>query len=180
MIGIKWTGKKGDWLEEGEEVGDGRAEGWSAIGDRRQAALSLTSDVDGTGSGPLLAPDARLRLWKSSSWSFLCRGLPVSEWSEGNSSPHQRCPCRSYKNRLWSQKDLNSNLSSTPESWLWTTQLIHFSFGFLFCQVRKRESENRSVVSDSLWPHGLYSPWNYSGQNIEVGSISLLQGIFPN
>ena len=39
--------------------------------------------------------------------------------------------------------------------------------------------ESRSVVSDSLQPHGLYSPWNSSGQNTGVGSLSLLQGIFP-
>ena len=32
-------------------MGDGRAEGWSAIGDGGQAAISLTPDVDGTGSG---------------------------------------------------------------------------------------------------------------------------------
>ena len=41
------------------------------------------------------------------------------------------------------------------------------------------ESESRSVVSDSLQPHGLYSPWNSLGQNTGVGSLSLLQGIFP-
>ena len=35
-------------------MGDGRAEGWSAIGDGRQTAISLTPDVDGTGSGSLL------------------------------------------------------------------------------------------------------------------------------
>ena len=34
-------------------------------------------------------------------------------------------------------------------------------------------------MSDSLQPHGLYSPWNSPGQNIEVGSCSFLQGIFP-
>ena len=42
------------------------------------------------------------------------------------------------------------------------------------------ESESRSVMSDSLWPHGLYSPWNSPGQNIGVCSLSLLQGIFPS
>ena len=31
----------------------------------------------------------------------------------------------------------------------------------------------------SLRPHGLYSPWNSPGQNTGVGSLSLLQGIFP-
>ena len=30
-----------------------------------------------------------------------------------------------------------------------------------------------------LWPHGLYSPWNSQGQNTRVGSLSVLQGIFP-
>ena len=35
-------------------------------------------------------------------------------------------------------------------------------------------------MSDSLRPHGLYSPWNFPGQNIGVGSLSLLQGNFPN
>ena len=43
----------------------------------------------------------------------------------------------------------------------------------------KSESESRSVVSDSLRPHGLYSPWNSPGQNTGVGSLSLFQGIFP-
>ena len=41
------------------------------------------------------------------------------------------------------------------------------------------ESESCSVMSNSLWPHGLYSPWNSPGQNTGVGSLSLLQGIFP-
>ena len=36
-----------------------------------------------------------------------------------------------------------------------------------------------SVLSDSLRPHGLYSPWNPPGQNTGVGSLFLLQGIFP-
>ena len=35
-------------------MGDGRAEGSSAIGDGGQAASSLTPDVDGTRSGSLL------------------------------------------------------------------------------------------------------------------------------
>ena len=37
-----------------------------------------------------------------------------------------------------------------------------------------------SVVSCSLQPYGLHSPWSFPGQNTGVGSISLLQGIFPN
>ena len=34
-------------------------------------------------------------------------------------------------------------------------------------------------LSNSLWPYGLYSPWNSPGQKTEVGSFSLLQGIIP-
>ena len=40
--------------------------------------------------------------------------------------------------------------------------------------------ESRSVVSDSLWPRGLYSPWNSPGQNTGVGSLALLHGDLPN
>ena len=42
----------------------------------------------------------------------------------------------------------------------------------------RSESERCSVVSDSLRPHGLYSPGNSPGQNTGVGSLSLLQRIF--
>ena len=34
-------------------------------------------------------------------------------------------------------------------------------------------------MSTSLWPHGLYNLWDSPGQNTGVGSLSLLQGIFP-
>ena len=53
----------------------------------------------------------------------------------------------------------------------WTEQILH--------QIKTCESESCSVVSNSLWPHGLYSPRNYAGQNTGVGSFSLLQRIFP-
>ena len=46
-------------------------------------------------------------------------------------------------------------------------------------QQEKRERESRSAASDSLWSHGLYSPWNSPGQNTGEGSLSLLQGLFP-
>ena len=43
----------------------------------------------------------------------------------------------------------------------------------------KSEVESCSVVSHSLRHHGPYSPWNSPGQNAGVGSLSLLQVIFP-
>ena len=39
--------------------------------------------------------------------------------------------------------------------------------------------KSHSVVSSSLQPHGLYSPWNSLGQNTGESSLSLFQGIFP-
>ena len=41
------------------------------------------------------------------------------------------------------------------------------------------KSKSCSVMSDSLRPHGLYSPWNSPDQNTGVGSLSPLQWIFP-
>ena len=44
--GIEWTIKKSYWLEEGEEVGNSKAEGSSAR-DGGQIAILLTPDIDG-------------------------------------------------------------------------------------------------------------------------------------
>ena len=55
--------------------------------------------------------------------------------------------------------------------------------GYLAEEVFKQYVERKAKViqscTDSLRPHGLYSPWNSPGQNTGVGSLSLLQGIFP-
>ena len=45
--------------------------------------------------------------------------------------------------------------------------------------ISESESKSLSVMSDSLWPHRLYNPWNSPGQNTGVGRLYLLQGIFP-
>ena len=65
----------------------------------------------------------------------------------------------------------------------WTTrevQMYNFynNSKFHLFKYKIQWSECCSVVSDSLWPHGLYSPWNSPGQNTGVGSLSLLQGSF--
>ena len=64
---------------------------------------------------------------------------------------------------LWYPKCLNS-------SFYLVDAIIFFSIVSVF----PTESD-----SDSLQPHGLYSPWNSPGQNTGVGSLFLLQGIFP-
>ena len=47
-------------------------------------------------------------------------------------------------------------------------------------KAEESESDGRLVMSNSLQPHGPYISWNSPGQNTGVGSLSLLQGIFPN
>ena len=51
-------------------------------------------------------------------------------------------------------------------------------FSFILVSFSLFESESRSLVSNSLQPQELYSPWNSPGQNTGVGSLSLLQGFF--
>ena len=46
-------------------------------------------------------------------------------------------------------------------------------------QIHVSDSGSHSVVSNSLWPRGLYSLWNSPGQNTGMGSLFFLQGIFP-
>ena len=53
---------------------------------------------------------------------------------------------------------------------------IHFSANG---SLKWKKVKVTQFVPDSLWPCGLYSPWNSPGQNTGVGSLSLLQGIFP-
>ena len=67
---------------------------------------------------------------------------------------------------------------------LWHTPIlyiyVHRSY-LLACIVpKKSESGSCSVVSDSLWLHGLCSPWNSPGQNTEEGSLPFSRGSLPN
>ena len=48
-----------------------------------------------------------------------------------------------------------------------------------YTHISYRSVVKVKVVSDSLQPQVLCSPWNSSGQNTGVGSRSLPQGIFP-
>ena len=71
----------------------------------------------------------------------------------------------------------DSNLGSL--GWAWETCILaHVCVCACVCP------HVRSVVSDSLQPHGLQSarllcPWDSPGKNPGVGCHCLLQGIFP-
>ena len=75
---------------------------------------------------------------------------------------------------------LNSALQNLPSSLTkLSTSLTSKNVPYKYLPSLSLESESRSVMSDSLRPHGLYSPWNSPGQNTGLGRCSLLQGIFP-
>ena len=72
---------------------------------------------------------------------------------------------------------------------LWSIRSMKYRYTFHFLNFpntpnrgmmiwEKKVKVGCSVVSNSLQPHGLYSPWNSPGQNTGVGSLSLLQGVF--
>ena len=85
----------------------------------------------------------------------------------------------------WSRRKLcrstnKREIESMPEKTNYTCHSLCFQRGRIsLLSSSVEESESCSVVSDSLWPHGQYSPWNSPGQNTGVGSLSLLQRIFP-
>ena len=63
-----------------------------------------------------------------------------------------------------------------PENLLCLTKQHTYRRKFPVVQICESENESHSVLSDSLQPHGLYSPQNSPGQNTGVGSLSLLRG----
>ena len=88
------------------------------------------------------------------------------------------CPCHSKRNPCI----LFKNFSFLLINFYWS--IVALQCCVIFCCTAQwisyeSEIESCSVVSNSLWPNGLYSPWNYPGHNTGVGSHSLLQGILP-
>jgi len=47
-------------------------------------------------------------------------------------------------------------------------------------EASESQSEIRLVMSNSLRPHGLYSPWNSPGQDTGVGRLIPSPGDLPN
>ena len=71
----------------------------------------------------------------------------------------------------WDQHKYGIDQSCHSEAWT-TVSLLYGLLNEKFCLLFE-ESESHSVMSDSLQPRGLYSPWNSLGQNTGVDSLSL-------
>ena len=121
----------------------------------------------------------------AASLRFLRQLRPVGFYSDLPTSPLHLCPVQSFYLSL---------IRLCPNYLIITTDLSehYFScvchgdkhFMYIFSHV-KSETVSCSVVSNSLWPHGLLPArllwsWKSPGKNNGVGSHSLLQGIFLN
>ena len=56
--------------------------------------------------------------------------------------------------------------TSQHPSWLVSYTFVHWKLHHVNCNLynsSSAESERHSVVSNSLWPHGLYGPWSSPG-----------------
>ena len=71
-----------------------------------------------------------------------------------------------------------NSVSLCPASFCTPVNLPYLFISYFCIPVPYDESEHesRSVMSDSLLPHGFYSSWNSPGKNTGVGSLALLQG----
>ena len=110
-------------------------------------------------------------------------------WSSGWDSalPMQGTPVQSLVRELdptCCNKDLNKEINiKYIYNILWSLLIIYLEnslqlekgYTCTYC-IYFLVSENHSVMSDSLRPHGLYSWRNSPGQNTVVGGLSLLQG----
>ena len=71
---------------------------------------------------------------------------------------------------------IHNQLPELAQRLLITRIINQRTFHIIVINKCMKWSESRSVVSDSLQPHGSYSSWNYPGQDTGVSSLSLLQG----
>ena len=105
--------------------------------------------------------------------------LLEKEMATHSSIPAWRIPGMEEPDRLQSM-----GLQRVGHDWATT---LHFTHCFLVYSAIKLQcvfqSVSCSVVSDSLWPYGVYPagllcPWDSPGKNAGVGCHALLQGIF--
>ena len=83
-----------------------------------------------------------------------------------------------YLGNIWlTVKSLSICYIKPSMAWKLQESFLTFSMRLmLHTYTLKTESESRPIMSNSLQPHGLYSPWNSLDQNTGEGSLFLLQG----
>ena len=128
-------------------------------------------------------------------WALTTESLQAATSSPGSSKEAENIPGCSlafllppHGSRLPPAPCSKTDISTPPtptvlSSPSWESSQTLGSHSMCLSHVNLSESVSLSVMSDFLWPHGLYParlfcPWNSPGKNTGVGSHSLLQGIF--
>ena len=107
----------------------------------------------------------------------LYKAMAFSSFTKLYDQPHNQFPEYFHHSKAVTPKP--SQLKLTPPfPWLVPATNLP-SFNGFFCSGYFIWKVKVKVMSDSSQPHGLYSSWNSPGQNTGMGSLSLLQGIFP-
>ena len=83
-----------------------------------------------------------------------------------------------YKLKRWkqTQQQKGREVKTAVQCWRRWTQWAGGFESYIPLSVKVAQS---CPTLEYVWPHGLYSLCNSPGQNTGVGSLSLLQGIFP-
>ena len=85
-----------------------------------------------------------------------------------------------YENSTCRGTELWKGVHISPKSQLLLLGNFHLIFQpFLLFGAFFSMKVKAAQICLTLWLQGLYSPWNFPGQNTLVGSLSLLLGIFP-
>ena len=92
---------------------------------------------------------------------------------------------KEHRKRVLELSSSSDNLRSRCVWWLrgcersWTTGWNKVAKRGEMVRVSKRKIAAATNCKQSLHPRGLYSLWDSPGQSTGVGSLSLLQGVFP-
>ena len=105
--------------------------------------------------------------------------MKAKYYEEGIKSPSYLFPSipSSTSSYWWERARETCKVSKVP-LYCYTHMCLDLMFSFIRFVKVKWKWKSLSHV-ESLRPHGLYSPWNSPCQNTGLGSLSLLQGIFP-
>ena len=122
--------------------------------------------------------------------THMTQGISVGTLRDDTYSGHEACGLHGWEVRALSSGSKDYDFGLDPASYWLMTFVVIVQSSLTLCNpmdtsqgacqtplcftVSWKWSESRSVVSYSLLPHGLYSPWNSPGQN--TGAFPFFRG----